>query len=343
MAGKSNRNGKRRSNTDKVDLANAGKNRAATTPDAITEVPITPLGKVLGLVVFLVSLAFTVVFLARQGLSDPDSGATVAVPESLAGFRADLHFLPDDETLGFVEIPAGSFIMGSNRRADRMAYDNEFWSARQMQGELTLPRFYIARYETTIAQFADYLRDSGVNSGANLDGPGNLPVTGVTWPEALAYGRWLENKLLDSGELPPELTEFLRSGGHITLPTEAEWEKAGRGESGRIFPWGPQVRTDFANFNSNRLLPVGALPCPPCSYGLSDMAGNVWELTRSPFQDYPFDPGDDLETLESDALWVMRGGSYADPVNNVRAAVRGGVDPGVRNDAIGFRLVISSQ
>ena len=71
------------------------------------------------------------------------------------------------------------------------------------------------------------------------------------------------------------------------------------------------------------------------------MSGNLWELTRSPLQDYPYDPDDDAEDLSADALWVMRGGSYADAINNVRSAVRGGVDPGVRNATIGFRLVIS--
>ena len=71
------------------------------------------------------------------------------------------------------------------------------------------------------------------------------------------------------------------------------------------------------------------------------MSGNVWELTRSPLQDYPYNPNDDAENLTEDALWVMRGGSFADSVGNVRAAVRGGVDPSVRNNTIGFRVVIS--
>jgi formylglycine-generating enzyme required for sulfatase activity len=55
------------------------------------------------------------------------------------------------------------------------------------------------------------------------------------------------------------------------------------------------------------------------------MSGNVWELTRSPLQDYPYNPDDDAENLSEDALWVMRGG----------------VDPSVRNNTIGFRVVIS--
>ena len=71
------------------------------------------------------------------------------------------------------------------------------------------------------------------------------------------------------------------------------------------------------------------------------MSGNVWELTRSPYQPYPYSEIDDRDSLSEDALWVMRGGSFIDPESNIRAAIRGGVDPGVRNATIGFRVVIS--
>ena len=71
------------------------------------------------------------------------------------------------------------------------------------------------------------------------------------------------------------------------------------------------------------------------------MSGNVWEWTGSPYQPYPYDETDDRESLETDALWVMRGGGFGDTEQNVRSAVRGGADPGVRRDFIGFRVVIS--
>ena len=56
------------------------------------------------------------------------------------------------------------------------------------------------------------------------------------------------------------------------------------------------------------------------------MAGNVWEMTASPMQPYPYSEADDLEARDGEALWVMRGGSFADGLGNIRAAVRGGVD-----------------
>jgi formylglycine-generating enzyme required for sulfatase activity len=127
----------------------------------------------------------------------------------------------------------------------------------------------------------------------------------------------------------------------VTLPTEVQWEKAARGTDGRVYPWGNEPRTDLANFQGTATRPVGSVQCAECAYGLSDMSGNVWELTRTPYRDGPHDPRAQQPDLAADALWVMRGGSFADPARNVRAAIRGGADPGVRRPNIGFRLAIS--
>jgi formylglycine-generating enzyme required for sulfatase activity len=302
----------------------------------------------LGLLILLLSIIFTVVWLTRASVENAElsKAATIkasSLPENLQGFAGSAWYLPDDDFWGFVEIPAGQFTMGSDPRVDRLAYGNEQWSRSVRQGQVTLPKFYIGRFETTVAQFKAYLAATGRPAESlDLARGGSYPVTGVTWPEALAYGRWLETQLRDSANTPDALKQFLADGGKVTLPNEAEWEKAARGDDGRVFPWGSAPRTDMANYNSNGLLTVGALPCPPCSYGLSDMSGNVWEMTRSPLKDYPYNPNHDLDNLSADAIWVMRGGSYLDAVNNVRAAVRGGIDPGVRNPSIGFRVVIST-
>jgi len=285
-------------------------------------------------------------FLLQQGnelqqvLSDESKPTTASVP----GFRSDLWFLPDDENLGFVEIPAGPFIMGSNPALDRMAYENERWSRTRRQGEVTLPTYYIARYETTVAQYAAYARDTGIATPETpLDGPGAMPLTSITWPEAIAYTRWLDARLRSSDDTPAVLRAFLEAGGKVQLPTEAEWEKAARGTDGRIFPWRDAAPAELANFNGSEPREVTAVNCSVCAFGLSDMAGNVWEFTRSPLQDYPYSDDDDGEGLSDDALYVMRGGSFADPLNNIRTAIRGGIDPGVRNPAIGFRVVISTN
>ena len=245
--------------------------------------------------------------------------------------------------LGFVEVEAGEFLMGSNPLLDRSAYENERWSSRQRQGEVYLPSFFISRYETTIAQFSVYADQIGLDiNQINLVGPPDLAAYNVTWSDAVGYASWLDSELRSSPRTPERLRAILERGGRVTLPSEAEWEKAARGPDGRIFPWGSQPTSDFANFNSGEIHSVGSKSCSECAYGLADMAGNVWEFTRSPLQDYPYDPEDDLENLSEDALWVMRGGSFADSINNVRTAVRGAVDPGVRSSTIGFRVAIST-
>lgn len=299
-------------------------------------------GRTIGISIMTVMILFVAFWMNQQSIQTSDQAGESTSIQEISGFRADAWNLPDDELLGFVKITEGPFIMGSNPAVDRLAYENERWSNLRRQGSVDLPDYYIGKFEVTVAQFKAFVADSDLQADAiALDIAGNLPVSNITWPQTLAYARWLEQQLRQSEQTPAELMQMFNNGAHITLPSEAEWEKAARGIDGRIFPWGSQARTDRANFNGDEVVPVGTLACTECAYGLSDMSGNLWELTRSPLQDYPYDPEDDAENLSADALWVMRGGSYADAINNVRTAVRGGVDPGVRSNTIGFRLVIS--
>ena len=260
----------------------------------------------------------------------------------LPGFRADAWFLPDEELLGFVVVPGGLFLMGSDPAVDRLAFDNEWWPGDSPQATMDLPEFYVGRYEVTVAQFAAFVEETGYRADDEaFQGPPDHPVATVSWTDALAYARWLESTLREWTETPTELGQLLRDGWRISLPTEAEWEKAARGSDGRIYPWGNQPRRDRANYAGRGTMPVGSFECPECPFGLLDMSGNVWELTRSPYQAYPYDESNDREGLDEDALWVMRGGAFNDPEQNVRTGIRGGADPGVRRPFIGFRLVIT--
>jgi len=246
------------------------------------------------------------------------------------------------ELMEFVEIPGGSFSMGSDPELDPMAYDNERWSSSNAQGTVELPRFHIGRYEVTRAQFSAFAAATGFQAHPDaLVGPPEAPVGSVSWPDALAYCRWLERELLEWPHTPATVLGALDDGFRITLPTEAQWEKAARGGDGRIFPWGNEPRPDLANYEGRSTTLVGGIRCAECSYGLSDMSGNVWELTRSPYRPYPFESAIDDVDLDTDALWVMRGGSYADPAQNVRAAIRGGAEPGARRPFIGFRVALT--
>ena len=251
-----------------------------------------------------------------------------------AGPAADA--LPD-----FVEVAAGPFTMGADPARDPLAFDNERWSASAGEGTVDLPAFFIARTEVTVGQFAAFVAArTWTVSPETVSGPPTHPVTFVTWPEALAYCRWLESTLKTAPGLPAAVKQRLADGWRVRLPTEAQWEKAARGTDGRRYPWGPDARRDRANFGGTGTMPVGQFPCPECPYGLADMSGNVWEWTASPNQPYPYDPNDDRANLEADALWVIRGGHFGDDARQVRTTARGAAEPGARRAFIGFRVAL---
>lgn len=263
--------------------------------------------------------------------------------EDLPGFRSDLAYLPDDSTLGFVEIPGGPFVMGSDPGIDSLAFDVEWWGEGRVQGTVQLPTFYVARYETTVAQYGAFVAASGhprVDPRA-LEAPADHPVAWVSWADAVQYAAWLDTLLRTSARSPEPLTRLLERGWRVTLPTEAQWEKAARGGDARIYPWGNEARSDRAHYRARSAAPVGSYACPECAYPVFDLSGNVWEWTRSPYQPYPYDPDDDATGLGADALWVMRGGGFGDSEQMARAANRGGADPGARRAFIGFRVALT--
>jgi formylglycine-generating enzyme required for sulfatase activity len=287
----------------------------------------------------------------------PADRTSIQLPSTIDGFRADAAFLPDDDLLGFVEIPGGPFTMGSDPGIDSLGFDIEWWGNGRVQGTPDVPTFYLAKFETTVAQYAAFVLDAppAIVDARALEGPLDRPVRFVSWADAVNYTTWLDAHLrapLDpdmAGEptaagarssVPVRLRELLLEGWRIALPTEAQWEKAARGTDARIYPWGNEPRADRAVFRAASPARVGSMPCPECPYGLSDMSGNVWEWTRSPFQPYPYTDDDDRQGLTTEALWVMRGGSYPDQENFVRAANRGAADPGARRTFLGFRVAL---
>jgi formylglycine-generating enzyme required for sulfatase activity len=301
-----------------------------------------PRGTGLGATVLALLIVGVTFWLYAQGRTTAIAGARNADAGVATTTRA--LGLPDDGMLGFVEILPGAFLMGSDPAVDRAAFENERWSAAEVQGTVDLPAYYIGRSEVTVGAYRAFVEATGHRADPQaLAAPPSHPIASVSWPDALAYCRWLDGELRRSPETPPAIRARLDEGWRVTLPSEAQWEKAARGPDGRVFPWGNEPRRDRANFRSTGPVPVGSIECPECAYGLVDMSGNVWEWTRSPYQPYPFTEADDLRDLETDALWVMRGGSFSDPESNVRAAVRGGGDPGVRRPFIGFRVAVVSK
>jgi formylglycine-generating enzyme required for sulfatase activity len=239
------------------------------------------------------------------------------------------------EALELRTVPAGPFRMGTEEK-DPKGYKDE-----RPAHDCDLPYEYrIGRYPVTVAQFREYVKDSGElpEDPDSLRGPGNQPVVWVSWSEALAFCRWLEGRWRKEGRRLPE-------GWSVSLPTEAEWEKAARGGDGRIYPWGDRFDPDRANTVESNVGEVSAVGCfpggaSPC--GGEEMSGNVWEWTRSVYKTYPYVRADGREDLEatSQSLRVVRGGSYVLVTRLARCAFRNWGVPVVRDGFIGFRVAV---
>jgi formylglycine-generating enzyme required for sulfatase activity len=131
-------------------------------------------------------------------------------------FQPKKWFLPDDENFGFVDIPAGPFKMGSDKAKDSQAYKEEF------------PQHTVFCRRTPLAN----IRSQWLNTGClskipeqdldddwqNITAMTTTPLWDVSWHDAMAYCEWLTGKLNADG------VDFV-----ISLPTEAQWEKAARG------------------------------------------------------------------------------------------------------------------
>jgi formylglycine-generating enzyme required for sulfatase activity len=277
-----------------------------------------------------------------------DAATRVAAGNTLARlgdprFRADAWFLPDEGLLGFVEIPKGTFLMGSDKRRDERAWDDEL-----PQHPVDLPTFYMARYPVTVAQFRAFVETSGHKPADEdcLRGTDNHPVGNVTWHDASAYCQWLTDKLRKWKGTPEVIARLLGEGWTVVLPSEAEWEKGARGTEGRIHPWGDEPDPNRANYGDtaiNATSAVGSFPGGASPYGVQDLAGNIWERTRSRFVDYPYLPTVKREALDAgdEVLRVLRGGSFFSSGYSVRCAYRGRFNPYFRSLNFGFRVVLS--
>jgi formylglycine-generating enzyme required for sulfatase activity len=168
----------------------------------------------------------------------------------------------------------------------------------------------------------------------------NHPVVGGTWYEAMAYCRWLTERLRKAKD-----ESSIRPDEEVRLPTEAEWEKAARGTDGRPYPWGNEPpdpnRANYKDTGIGSASAVGCFPGGASPYDVHDMAGNVWEWTLSDYNAYPYQADDEQEDKNrTNVRKVLRGGSWDYSGNDVRAALRYYRVPGNRYYFVGFRCVV---
>jgi formylglycine-generating enzyme required for sulfatase activity len=225
------------------------------------------------------------------------------------------------------------------------------------QHTLPLQRYYIARYPVTVAQFHAFVEASGYrpDDEDSLRGIPNHPVVNVPWHDALAYCKWLTRRLREWAGTPEPLATLLQQEDwQVTLPSEAEWEKAARGlvpdsGEGRIYPWGDKFAPDKANTEEtdiNGTSTVGCFPKGKSPYGVMDLSGNVFEWTRSVFADYSYPNNQkawrEQENLEAlrDQPRVLRGGAFWGNQWDARCAFRNRNYPAYRDVGVGFRVVV---
>lgn len=263
-------------------------------------------------------------------------------------FDPNVWYLPKDELWGFMAIPEGPFTMGSDNPDDSPARD------ASPAHPLVLPTYYISRFPVTVSQFRTFVEMTGYTWARENRPQGGLhhPVVYVSWQDAMAYCDWLTEELRQAETMPEPLKRILEQpGGRVTLPSEAEWEKAARGTDRRTYPWEGDVNADLANYSDTGIgstSPVGCFPQGRSPYGVEECSGNVWEWTRSLRGDYPY-PSDELarqkrEELQSDGREprVLRGGAFYLSPQLVRCAVRLDVNARGACYFVGFRVVLSS-
>lgn len=282
-------------------------------------------------------------------------------------FTAESWYLPADETLGFHRIPAGKFLMGSDPKQDEQADEVE-----QPQHELDISYdYYVARYPVTVAQYKLFVELTGYKTSNenSLNGIPNHPVVSVSWYDSLKYCRWLDQNLKALSSLKVKDVQdkdqlafwqgLTENRLWVSLPSEAECEKAARGSDGRIYPWGDEFDPNKANMSDTGIDTTSAVGCFPTGaspYGLLDMSGNVYEWTRSIYGEwdnkklehknenrYPYQLNDGREDLSKgdDFTRVLRGGAFNRTSGDVRCALRYGDFPDYWYIYFGFRVVVS--
>ncbi len=255
-----------------------------------------------------------------------------------------------------IEIPAGSFIVGSDRAErdaaytlDETAYGHSrtrewrWYESEAARKSVRTDAYRITRTLITNRQYAAFIAATGHpppdvdrktwkgyglvhpyartrrhawTNGRPPEGRDEHPVVLVNQQDARAYARWISE----------------RTKSHWRLPTEAEWEKAARGVDGRRFPWGRAF--DAARLNSHDrgpfdTLPVDRFPSGVSPFGLVDPAGQVFEWTA---------------TELAKGRFVVKGGSWDDKGCGIcRPAARHGRPASLKHILIGFRLVKIDQ
>ncbi|NLF50449.1 MAG: formylglycine-generating enzyme family protein, partial [Leptolinea sp.] len=224
-----------------------------------------------------------------------------------------------------VFVPEGTFKMGSN----------SFESIEKPEHTIKLSAYWIDQTEITNDMYTqcvkakacqpplsnDSAKRDGYYTNPNFD---HYPVVNVDWNRATAYCEWI--------------------GGR--LPTEAEWEKAARGTTGRLYPWGDNApHENLINYDGiySDTTSVGRFPAGVSPFGAFDMSGNVWEWVAD-WYDEIYYQGSYFENPTGPTfgtLHLLRGGSWSSDIDSIRTTYRFRNKASYTNSQIGFRCAKS--
>lgn len=232
---------------------------------------------------------------------------------------------------------------------------NEVFKPFNDQPEVKLKPFYMARYLTTVSQYAEFVKEDykkqefwtkeglawkkkqklneSPDRWAEQQLHGNRPVMRVSWYDVQAYVKWLNQR--------PQFVDMLNKTNltnyKAALPTEWQWERAARAADfaapdERDYPWGGKDSKTahlHANIDASK---IGA-PCvvgmfEPNPLGIFDLSGNVWEWQANTY-------------AQGGESMSLRGGSWAYLPDFARCSGRGRYLPDIWDYVVGFRLVLS--
>jgi formylglycine-generating enzyme required for sulfatase activity len=231
-----------------------------------------------------------------------------------------------------VFIPAGKSQMGSKQSLLELKPHDLFNTDRHTLGpenpahEVYIAAFSMDIFEVTNEKYRKFVTTTGAKKPAGWRKPdfseAQQPVVGVSWKEAVTYCKWRGKR----------------------LPTEAEWEKAGRGKRPVKYPWGDSPPdSEKSNYNQEKMktTPVGSYEKGKSDYGIYDLSGNVSEWVHDWHypEYYLYSPKENPQGPKKGKYKVIRGGNWRNNADYIDLTYRNATAPNVRNYTVGFRCV----
>lgn len=243
-----------------------------------------------------------------------------------------------------VLIPAGKVWVGAG------ANDKDAMPEERPIHQVDVPAFYMDLNEVTYGEFADFVQQTGTRTSAEKQ---KAKETWRTYYHEKDEGKTKNNRDYPVILVSKKDAEAYAASKGKRLPTEAEWERAARGDDQRVYPWGDRWNDRFCNnarmdrsdlgkyilpdFPNGGPIPVGINPDDRSPFGVHDMGGNVAEWTSDLLESY--DNSEYVVRGPEKRFYVFKGGSWGGDAREARIAFRGRAPSTQADYYQGFRCV----